>query len=395
VKLLTASWVLTMTGPALRNGWVGVADGRIVSVNADRPAEGPADGVVDLGSGVLLPGLVNAHCHLELSSLCDRLPRSLGFVPWVAALVAARGGEAPEVVREATRRAIASLSESGTVAVGDVSNSLAHLDLLAASDLEAVVFYELIGWNPAQAASVIDQAEARLRALGSRPAPNVQVRLAAHAPYSVSPALFDGLRQRGGPAAVHLAESEAETLFLAEGKGEWGAFLADRVGDVPFAPPRKTPVRYMSELGLLHDRLVAAHCVRADAADQALLARAGVSVAVCPRSNSALGVGVPPVPDMLTAGVRMCLGTDSLASAPTLDLLEDAAALRRAFPSLAASAIVEMATAGGARALGLGDLGSLAPGKRAALAFAPASRAPLDPHEFLVSGEARASRVEA
>lgn len=384
-----------MTGPPLRNGWVGVADGRIVSVDPERPDRHADHAVVDLGPGVLLPGLVNAHCHLELSSLRDRLPRPLGFVPWVAALVAARGSEAPEVVREAAGHAIASLSQSGTVAVGDVSNSLAHLDLLAASDLEAVVFYELIGWNPGQAASLLEQADARLRALASRPAQNVEVRLAAHAPYSVSPALFDGLRRRGGPAALHLAESEAESLFLAEGDGEWGAFLAERVGDVPFAPPGKTPVGYVSDLGLLHDRLVAAHCVRADAADQVLLARAGVSVAVCPRSNSALGVGIPPVPDMLKAGVRMCLGTDSLASAPTLDLLEDAAALRRAFPALAASTIVEMATAGGARALGLGDLGTLAPGKRAALAFAPTSGAPADPCEFLVSGEARASRVEA
>jgi cytosine/adenosine deaminase-related metal-dependent hydrolase len=98
---------------------------------------------------------------------------------------------------------------------------------------------------------------------------------------------------------------------------------------------------------------------------------------------------------MLAAGVRLCLGTDSLASTPTLDLLDDAAALRREFPSLAAATIVEMATLGGARALGLGDLGSIAPGKRAALAFAGAPREPEDPFEFLVSGDARATRVAA
>lgn len=383
-----------MAGPPLRHGRVAVANGRIVAVAPEGPLGG-AGAVVDLGPGVLLPGLVNGHCHLELSSVRDRLPQGLGFVPWVAALVAARGSEAPEAVREATRRAIGTLSETGTVAVGDVSNSLAHLDLLAASDLAAVVFYELIGWNPAQAASILAGADERLRALGPRPASNVEIRLAAHAPYSVSPALFDGLRHRGGAAAVHLAESEAESLFLAEGNGEWGAFLAERVGEVPFAPPRKSPVAYVSDLGILHDRLVAAHCVRADADDRALLARAGVHVAVCPRSNRALGVGIPPVPEMLRAGIRLCLGTDSLASAPTLDLLADAAALRREFPSLAAAAIVEMATAGGARALGLNDLGSVAPGKRAALAFAPAPREPEDPCEFLVSGEARATRVEA
>lgn len=384
-----------MAGPPLRGGSVAVADGRILSVSPAGPIRGTSGLVVDLGAGVLLPGLVNAHCHLELSSLHDRLPPHLGFVPWVAALVAARASEPLEAVREAARQAITTLSATGTVAVGDVSNSLAHLDLLAASDIEAVVFYELIGWKPEQAASILAGADERLRALGRRPAPNVEIRLAAHAPYSASPALFDGLRQRGGPAALHLAESEAESLFLAEGGGEWGAFLVERVGEVPFAPPRTSPVRYVSDLGVLHDRLVAAHCVRANAADQVLLARAGVHVAVCPRSNRALGVGIPPVPEMLAAGVRLCLGTDSLASAPTLDLLADAAALRRELPSLAAATIVEMATAGGARALGLNDLGSMIPGKRAALAFAPASREPEDPYEFLVSGEAQASRVGA
>lgn len=296
-------------------------------------------------------------------------------------------------MREAAREAIASMEAIGTVAVGDVSNSLPHLDLLAASGLRSVVFYELIGWNPRQAREILDGADERLRSVGDHPAPNVEVRLAAHAPHSVSPALFEGLRTRGGPAALHLAESETESRFLGGQESEWTAFLAERVGDVPFEPPRTSPVRYVSDLGVLHPRLVAAHCVRADAADKALLARAGVHVAICPRSNRNLGVGIPAVPEMLSAGVRLCLGTDSLASAPSLDLLEDAADLRREFPSLAASAIVEMATIGGARALGFDDLGSIAPGKRAALAFAAAPTTPEDPLEFLVSGKARARRV--
>ncbi len=393
VKVFTASWVLTMTGPALRDGRVGVADGRVVSVEPDRDTSARGEALVDLGPGVLFPGLVNAHCHLELSSLQGRLPLPSAFVPWVAALVAARGAETAERSREATVRAIASMEATGTVAVGDVSNSLAHLDLLESSSLESVVFYELIGWDAAHAQEILGRADERLRAVGRRPAPNVEIRLAAHAPHSVSPALFAGLRERGGPAALHLAESEAESRFLAGEDGDWSAFLAERVGNVPFVAPRTSPVRYVSEMGVLHPRLVAAHCARVDAADRGLLARAGVHVAVCPRSNRNLGVAVPPVPDMLAAGVRLCLGTDSLASAPTLDLLADAAALRREFPALDASAIVEMATAGGARALGLDDLGALAPGKRAALAFAAAGAPPDDPFEFLVSGEAHAVRV--
>jgi cytosine/adenosine deaminase-related metal-dependent hydrolase len=118
-------------------------------------------------------------------------------------------------------------------------------------------------------------------------------------------------------------------------------------------------------------------------------------VAVCPRSNRSLEVGVAPVPDMLADGVRLCLGTDSLASAPTLDLLDDAAALRQEFPALDAGAIVRMATAGGAEALGFSDLGSIAPGKRAALAFVPTDRHTDRPLDLLVSGEARAQKLRA
>jgi cytosine/adenosine deaminase-related metal-dependent hydrolase len=135
--------------------------------------------------------------------------------------------------------------------------------------------------------------------------------------------------------------------------------------------------------------------VQVDAADRKTLARAGVHVALCPRSNTSLEVGVAPVPELLADGVRLCLGTDSLASAPTLDLLDDAAALRQTFPSLDAAAIVRMATAGGAEALGFSGLGTITPGKRAAFAFVPMD-APTDrPLEFLVSGEARAREVAA
>jgi cytosine/adenosine deaminase-related metal-dependent hydrolase len=156
-----------------------------------------------------------------------------------------------------------------------------------------------------------------------------------------------------------------------------------------------SPVRYVADLGLLHPRLIAAHCVQVDAADIDLLARSGTHVAVCPRSNRNLRVGIPPAPAMREAGVRLCLGTDSLASAPSLELIDDAVALHQEFPSLEPAAILHMATLGGAEALGLADLGAIAPGKRAALAFAPAERPPADPLAFLLSGDARPAPVAA
>ena len=122
-------------------------------------------------------------------------------------------------------------------------------------------------------------------------------------------------------------------------------------------------MRYADRLGALHPRLVAAHGVQVDAADREILARRGVHVVLCPRSNRNLGVGAADVPALLAAGVRLALGTDSLASAETLDVLDDAVLLHRQFPALDPAAIVRMATLGGAEALGFGDLGAIAPGE--------------------------------
>jgi cytosine/adenosine deaminase-related metal-dependent hydrolase len=212
----------------------------------------------------------------------------------------------------------------------------------------------------------------------------------------VSAALLQALRARGGPASIHLAESEAETVFLATGDGEWAGFLARRgLGGVPFRAPRASPVRYLEALGVLDPGLVAAHCVRVDGEDRALLARRGVHVALCPRSNRNLGVGLPPLPDLLADGVRVCLGTDSLASADSLDLLEDLALLHRVYPQVEPETLVRMATRAGAEALGFEDLGTLGPGRAAAMAFAPAPSNEADPCAFLASGQARLRPVAA
>jgi cytosine/adenosine deaminase-related metal-dependent hydrolase len=394
MEILTAPWVLPIAVPPIRNGRVAVHDGRVVWVGAAGDAGAPDGAVRDLGSGVLVPALVNAHCHLELSHLAGRLPLGAGFVPWVESVVAARGCFSEDEMQSATRAAIQLLEERGTAGVGDVSNTLGNLDLLAASGLSAVVFLELLAWDPERAASTLRWAEERVAAAQPMLRPGVEVRVAAHAPHSCSSALLRALVERGGPAAIHLAESVPEAAFLQDGSGPWPAFLGGRgLGDVPFSPPGASPVRYADSLGVLHPRLVAAHAVQVDAGDRALLARRGVHVVLCPRSNRNLGADTADVPGLLAAGVRLALGTDSLASVETLDVLDDAVLLHRSFAQVDPATILRMATLGGAEALGFPDLGAIAPGRRAALAFAPAAPAPGDPCGFLLSGEARLRRV--
>ena len=184
--VLRAGWVVPVDRTPLRDAAVAVEDGRVRWVGP--AAEAPSGEVRDLGAGVLLPGLVNAHCHLELSHLAGRLADANGFVDWVERLVAARAQDAPDVVRRRASAGIQELEDTGTAAVGDVSNALAHLDLLGRSTLRARVFFELIGWDPEAAGRVIEDARARLAAIA--PADGVTVSLAAHAPHSVSPALL-------------------------------------------------------------------------------------------------------------------------------------------------------------------------------------------------------------
>jgi len=390
--LFRAGWVVPVDRPPLRDGAVVVEEGRVRWVG--RAADAPAGEARDLGPGVLLPGLVNAHCHLELCHLAGRLGEPEGFVDWVERLVTARPQDGPDVVRRRAAAGIQELEDTGTAGVGDVSNALAHLDLLALSSLRARVFFELIGWDPATAASVIAGARARLAAV--EPADRVTVSLAAHAPHSVSAALLRAMAEAGGVSAVHLAESPHERRFLHGRDPEWSDFLARRgLGHVSFVPPHLSPVGYLDRLGVLHPGLVAAHGVQVDEADCALLAARGVAVVLCPRSNEALDVGLAPVLELRAAGVRLALGTDSLASVPSLDLWQDVLALHRVFPSLEADWLVRAATQGGADALGFPDLGRIGPGAEAAFAFAEGPATLSDPLAFLVSGDARLRGVRA
>jgi cytosine/adenosine deaminase-related metal-dependent hydrolase len=393
VQVFRAGWVLPVEAPPIRNGAVAVDEGHVAWVG---PAdEAPAAPVSDLGKGVLLPGFVNAHCHLELTHLAG-LDRTGGFVPWVERLVAARTAQGMEPVRAGAVRGLAHLLDTATVAVGDVSNTLLHLDLLALAPVQAVVFYEVLGFDPGRAPAIVAEAERRLAALDpSLPTRGVHVRLGAHAPHSVSAELFALLRERGGPAFLHLAESPAEVQYLHDGTGAWADFLRARAGEVPYEPPGVSPVRYAERLGVLHPRLVAAHCVQADAGDRRLLAARGVNAVLCPSSNRNLGCGLPDLPALLADGVALALGTDSLASGDTLDVRDEAVLLHEAFAGVPAERLVHMLTAGGAAALGLPDLGALVSGRRADMAYAAAPETPTDPFRHVLSRDTAVRRVAA
>jgi cytosine/adenosine deaminase-related metal-dependent hydrolase len=283
--------------------------------------------------------------------------------------------------------------ETATVAIGDVSDTLASVTPLALSSLRSVVFHEVLGWDPARTADVLTEADGRWMRLDTGSA-SMRVLMAAHAPHSVSRELFTALKSRGGISALHLAESPDEVRFLRDGGGEWPGFLARRgLGHVKFEPPHLSPVEYVESLGVLSPGLLAAHAVQVSDLDICILAQRNVSVVLCPSSNRNLGVGTAPAARLVRGGIRVCLGTDSLASGDSLDVAREMAEVHRTFPDLSPRAIVRMATAAGAAALGFAELGTIALGRRAALAFARGPVAGDDPERFVVSGEASLGRV--
>ncbi len=396
--------MLPIAAPPIENGFVEIADGRILNVgpwteNLSEPEtmdEGPW---TDLGDSVLLPGLVNAHTHLELSWMAGRVPPKPAMDQWIRELMDVRragpaGGD--DEISKAALDAAMSMVETGTVLVGDISNSLVSPGLIAASGLRGVVFHELIGFAAMDPDRIVREAAARLDEHRTLP---LEYAIVAHAPYSVSPDLIAAIARapRTAPLAIHLGESDEEMEFIATGRGPMRAML-ERLGVWTglWPVPECDPAEYVDRLGYLQPGTLVVHAVKFGADAIARLRARGVVVVSCPRSNQWVGAGAPPLAAWYRAGVPVAFGTDSLASAPTLNLFDELAEARRIAPEVPASLLIDSATRRGADALGLGaEYGTIEPGKRAAL-IAVRLRATegrvgeTDVEEYLVGGHVRA-----
>lgn len=397
--IVRAAWAVPIDGPPLADAWVAVRSGRICGVGqgqvdrrvwSSRPHDQRPDGPlqeVDLGNVALMPGLVNAHSHLELSWMRGRVPPSPSMPGWVRKLMRTRAqGDDVSAIAPGIDEALA----FGTAAIGDVSNTLASVDVLATRQLPAVVFHELIGFDPAVAADRLAAGRQRLRECVV-PA-TVRLRLAPHAPYSTSADLIRGIAREPvedcPPTTIHVAESKPEVEFVADGTGEWRELLAELgVSSVGWRPTGTSPARYLDTLGLWRPGAIAVHGVHLTAPDLELLAERDVTLVTCPRSNAWVGAGVPPVTRFAASGIRVAIGTDSLASAPDLNVFAEMHHLRQLAPDLSARTLLNWATLNGATALGLEqDLGTLAPGRLARMLAVAMPKGVSDVEERLLSG---------
>ena len=392
MTVLSADWVLPVSGPPVPDGAVSIEDGRIRAV-------GPA---TELGAGrrfpnaAIVPGFVNAHSHLEYAVYAG-FGDGLGFGDWIGLHVERKGRIAFDDMEAIARLGAAECLRSGITAIGDCSFSGAAATACADVGLRGTIYLEVFGESP----GVIETRFGPMRERIAEALSDGRLRLGVspHAPYTCSLDLYRACDELDLPVATHLAESEAENEFLRTGGGAWEAF-----GDMLVKPLGTTGIRALADAGLLDRRVLAAHCVQADAEEIGMLSEHDVAVAHCPRSNALLGCGIAPVAELLAAGVRVGIGTDSPASTPSFDMFEElrmAVALARLADSESEAAaparVLELATLGSASALGLeGELGSLDPGKQADLAVVSLEGSPYlpweDPAAAVVMGGS-ASRV--
>lgn len=366
-RRIAARWVLPIAGPPIERAAVLLGpDGRVEAVGPDaavpRPPDVPGEGFAD---GILLPGLINTHTHLELTGF-DLGPLEPDFGTWIGRVRAIKETRSAEEFLAAARLGLADCYAAGVTTVADTGDSGSVIRAMDEAGASGIAYQEVFGPHPAQMAESLAGLRARTEALGRFAGGRVRLGLSPHAPYTVSGPLYAAVAEWAArdrlPLAVHLAESRAESELLERGSGRFAE--AWRRREIPIlAGPGRSPVEWLDQHGVLGERTLCIHVVQAGAADLRRLAHRGCAVAHCPLSNAVHGHGTAPLAEFLSHGLRVGVGTDSVLSVSRLDLLAEARAAR-ALAGLDAESALALCTLGGAGALGLdGETGSLEVGK--------------------------------
>jgi cytosine/adenosine deaminase-related metal-dependent hydrolase len=368
--LYSARWVLPISSAPIERGAVAVEGTRIVGVGtrdllASRFPEAHAR---EFGEAAILPGLVNCHSHLELTAMRGYLDSVEGdFFAWLIKLTAARLERmTPDDLYVSAAWGAVEAARAGVTCLGDASDSAqASMRALRDVGLRGLVYQESFGPDPSQAREQFEKLRERVAGLRSLENRLVRVGVSPHAPYTVSAPQLELITEfslaEDLPVMMHAAESESEAQFIREGGGAFADGLARR--GIEWRAPRLSVIQYLAAHGVLRARPLLAHCIRVDDADIETIKEAGARVAHCPKSNAKFGHGRAPYAAFVKSGVGLGLGSDSVASNNTCDIIEEArfaALLSRAGGDrmegdrmIEAGDALRTATTGGARALGL------------------------------------------
>ncbi|MDH7503407.1 MAG: amidohydrolase family protein [Verrucomicrobiota bacterium] len=382
--LIRARIVAPVARPSIEDGALLICGSKICAVGRWRQIASsvPAGAhKIDLGEVVLLPGLINAHAHLDYTDMAGQLVPTRSFTDWIKLITEAKSGWGPDDFASSWRNGAEMLVRSGTTTVADIETAPDMLpDVWRDTPLRVISFIELTGVRSRIAPeTAVKETQNRIAALSSGPG---RVGVAPHAPYSTIPALLrmvaGAARARGWLLTTHVAESMEEYEMFRHARGPMFEWLKRNNRDMSDCGDI-TPVAHLDRNGLLGPNLLAVHANYLDPDDIALLARKGVSVVHCPRSHRYFNHAPFQYENLLRAGVRVCLGTDSLATVivkrgrkATLNFFEEMREFASEFPDRPPREILRLCTETPAAALRLsGQIGCLAPGATADLIAIP------------------------
>jgi cytosine/adenosine deaminase-related metal-dependent hydrolase len=386
VIIYCAHWVLPVSSSPIEEGAVAVDAERIVGIGARAEiVERFPDATAEyFDHAVILPGLVNGHTHLELTAMRGFLEKEEGdFFAWLKKLTVARLERmTPDDLQVSAAWGACEAARAGITCVGDSSDS-GSTSMRAAREvgLRGVVFQESFGPDPRLAKDSLEKLQTKLSELRELETPLVKVGVSPHAPYTVSAPQLELIAEFATreklPLMMHAAESAAEDRLLREGLGPFAEGLTKR--GIEWRAPGTSTIQYLKQLGVLNTRPLLTHCIRVDEADIETMAEMNSRIAHCPKSNAKLGHGHAPLSRFIEKGIAVGLGSDSVASNNTCDILEEtrfAALFSRATENRTRSAhgmidsqeALTLATLGGARSLGLeSQVGELREGLQADL----------------------------
>ena len=405
--LLRARIVWPVSQPPIHDGAVLISGNRITAVGRWRDlAPHGRRQTLDLGDAILMPGLVNAHCHLDYTDMAGQLPPPKSFPDWLKHITSIKAGWNGADFARSWRHGAHMLVRNGVTTVADIEAVPQLLpEVWQATPLRVFSFLELIGIRADRPPGrILHEAVDRLKSLsGSR----CRAGLSPHAPYTAGPELLrltaSAARRHRWRLTTHVAESAAEYEMFTRGRGEMFDWL-QRGGRDMSDCGRGTPVQHLERCGLLSGSLLAVHANNLGRPDPALLGQSGAHFVHCPRSHFYFHHAPFPFRRLARAGVNLCLGTDSLASVyktrhqtVELNLFEEMRALAQAQPRLSARTILRLATLNGARALGLpGRIGELSKNAFADLIALPFAGRPAAVYDALLHhpGAVSASMIE-